>query len=260
MRRILGTAILLLAPISCAHVDRVGVQARSGAPVSARVTEISIPLDPDAPRFIIAVEPVTLQGSVRNQVSTTRTTGGVHGSSFDVNGDVTISQETSSSQTSVAPNANQIATQFVSALSAIENFSVVTPDALVKNSSGQYVLRGRIAEPGEKGPYLIRAMITEYEAASESAQSDTNVLIYNSDESLTRGMVAIDVQVIEGRTNRVTTAFPVQATFAAQSSKSGTGLVQIYSEREQAKSVLDQALRKAVNDAATRVWQTLRNK
>ena len=72
------------------------------------------------------------------------------------------------------------------------------------------------------------------------------------------GMVAIDLQVINGRTLRVVSAFRASGTFKAAEAKSGWSLFG-YSERSHdfAQSVLGQATQLALNDAAQRISTNL---
>jgi len=157
----------------------------------------------------------------------------------------------------LAPHAMQIWAQLISALANVENFKVMRADALRALDGGRYALQ---LKKGEIGPFMVQAMITEYNAAAEEEADGLDAVVYDEKNRVTRGVVALDVRVTDGRDGSYVAAFPVQGIFTARNSESGTGMLPIYKERHFAQSVLDQALRAALNEAAVRTLEELRRR
>ena len=216
-------------------------------PVSADAPEKSEDQDRTSGTLISA------QGSLRtNHTSTastlhhsgTRRTGIDRGRSRTFLTSSSVSYETARDQ-------RQIASMLRSALSDIGNFSLLEPGAL---RLPQFRLSA-----DERGPFLVRAMITEYESRVEEGKSRVNLFtLYGSKEKVQVGVVALDVSIVELRTGRILSSFPVHAQFRSAEQKMHAGLILPVAEQEEfAQSVLDQALRTALTDAAVRAWEVL---
>lgn len=144
----------------------------------------------------------------------------------------------------------QIVAQFTSALSGVSNFSIVSSSAVSSLGSGKYSTELR---DGEIGPFIVRAQITEYESRVEDSSSKTNVLIVDRKSKLRKGVVGLDVSIFDGRTARLVRSFTVNGTFAKQEKEFGA-LIGVHRDKAMAQSVMDQALRVALNEAAEKAF------
>ncbi len=252
--------------VACSpKLDSASARAESGAPDSAYVPEIDIPYDPTAPKYVVAVKPLTF--SVGSISGTTIIDG--RPSSID------IDYKTADSQ------AHVITAQLQSALSNVANI------VLVEDSK-----KARVGK-GEKGPYVVSGTITEFNEVAEADSSDVGGSLgwagaamgiagavadkpglmwsgagiaaanptYNESEASRKGMVAIDLKITDARTGRIVRAFPVKGTFKAVSAASGFSLFGIgKSEKKFASSAIGQAMRIAINDAATKTFESLKTR
>lgn len=166
---------------------------------------------------------------------------------------ITTQRRTASRTSHVASNQRQIAAQFTSALTAVENFSVLDYSSLQAQGGGQY--RASLQDD-EVGPFIIQALITEYESQVEDDETKINVLLARNKNKVRKGVVALDVSILDGRTGRIVRSFPVRGTFTEQIKSAELGLG-IYGRKSKAKSVLDQALRVALNKAAQKTYDAL---
>ena len=145
--------------------------------------------------------------------------------------------------------AIQIAAQLTSALSGVENLSLRDLSVIRRTRDGQ--LRTPMRS-GEVGPFLVRALVTEYTPEADIEKLKVHVLPgtkFVHDKKV--GVVVLDVSIIDGRDGHVVTSFPAAGTFQWQKKASDIGLIfSVYSADKQAKSVMDNALRAALNDAA----------
>ena len=154
------------------------------------------------------------------------------------------------------PRARTIAAQLVSSLSGVGNFSLRDMRSVQSLGGARY--RAELRD-GEVGPFIMKALVTEYEAEVETDSTSANYFpVSRTKEKLRKGVVALDVTILDGRSGEIVASFPVQGTFASQDSKLAAGLVvPLYEERHFAQSVIDQATRVALNSAAERAFSVL---
>ncbi len=248
----LSLATTTFGTTACSVNRQVDVRATAGRPNSAEVSAISIPFDSTAPRIAVRVEPFQfLPGAFTAP-------NAMNGGWMPAG--------------AVSGNSEQVSAQLETALSRVGNFSVY--DAF----------RGSRLKParGERGPYSIRATITEFNELAEEKTEDRSISLgaaglilglagaitdtpavtwtgagigaanptYESSIKERTGMVAMDIRVFDDRTGRLITAFDASGKFNAVSNSSGVGLFGISGrESEFQSSALGQALRVAVNDA-----------
>jgi curli biogenesis system outer membrane secretion channel CsgG len=254
--------------VGCAALDRSSVQASSGSPESAQVAEIDIPYDPSLPRFVVAVE--NLSYSPESQAITA-----------DAQRKIYVAYRDRVSES--------IAAQLTSALSNVGNISVVDKMGVKKTKDGMIHTR---LNKGEKGPYIIRGTITEFNEVADASSRERGGSLgwlglimgvtgavsgksglgwtgagiaaanptYVNKTAERKGVVAIDLTLVDGRTGRVVRAFKASGTFAAKSAVTGMSLFGIGGKNTDfAQSSLGQATRIALNDAAKRTIDALRN-
>ena len=150
-------------------------------------------------------------------------------------------------------NQRQIAAQLTSALTSVGNFSVLDVRSVRQLGGGRYDAQ---LSNGEIGPFIVRAQITEYEARVEDEKSKVNVLLAKRGNKVRKGVVALDVSILDGRSGRIVRSYPVRGTFAKQEKSGEVGIV-LYEKDVMAQSVLDQALRVALNQAAEKAYEAL---
>ena len=142
----------------------------------------------------------------------------------------------------------------------------------------------------EKGPFIVRATVTEFTEVAEASSkkeggslgwvgaitgiagaiAGNDALTYAgagvaaANPSMSRetrekkGMVGLDIRLVDGRSGRVVGAFKATGTFAAASATSGFSLFGIgKEEHEFAQSVLGQAVQAAINDAVRKISDAL---
>lgn len=259
----------------CATLDPNSVAASNQVPGHAKVEPVSIAFDPKLPKFLVAVEP--FQMNSEEQIIQADSTG----SRRCINGQCssTISNKTV---------GHGVSSQLITALTNVGNLSVVEMKAVRRNRDGTYSTR---IGKGEKGPYIIRGTVTEFSenvASSEKSRgaslgwvgavagiagavtgnrglfwSGAGVAAANptfaSKEAARTGMIAFDIQVLNGRTGRIVKAFSVAGTFTAKSASNGGSLFGIGgSHTEFAQSAMGQAMRVAMNDAVTKTFDVLK--
>ena len=233
---------------------RLHVNAESGRPASAMVRDqVSLPLDRNKPRIILAVEPFSsLQGFT----------------TF------------ASNQISAIPVADQLAAQLTTALSKVGNFQLYDYRRLPTTKT----------KIGERGPYVLRAVVTEFNENTESDSGSWGIALgavglaagmagtvlgkpglmwsglgvagaspaIDSRTETTTGMVAFDLQIIEHRTGKIVASFDAAGTFTSESSSSSGRIFGIGgSDSQSASSAVGQALRAAMNDAVSKTVSEL---
>jgi len=281
--------------VSCATTNDTwnpsAAQAQSGSPAAAQVKAVSIPYDPNLPRFVVAVQP--LDYSASGQIS-----GGGQaapasaGGSSTANYTYTVSQNgtvTARATSQAAPNIGKgIAAQLTTALSRCGNISIIDPRALKDNGDGTYSCK---LQPGEVGPFIIKGTVTEF---SETAQADqkkrggslggvgvatgligaitgnrdvaavgTGVAVANptmvKGDAKRTGMIGMDLQVLDGRRARLVQGFNCSGSFTTVTSVSGVSVFGIGgSDSHFAASALGQATRAAMNDAEQKTMNALK--
>lgn len=154
----------------------------------------------------------------------------------------------------LAPETLKMSAQLTSALSGISNFKVMTKEAVKPIGQGRYSAR---INSGEKGPFVFKALITEYDNYAEATKQRAGALIYSEGSRVIKGVVGIDVSITNGRDGSIVASFPVRGTFSSQYRKADTGILPFYSKSKFARSVMDQALRVALNRAAIKAYDAL---
>jgi curli biogenesis system outer membrane secretion channel CsgG len=229
-------------------------RAEAGRPAAAEVSMLSIPYNPSMPKYVFVVEPFIANSTVYNLNST---------------------------ETGQIPIGDKMAAQLVTALSRVGNFVLYD-----HRSAGKIALR-----KGEKGPYLVRATLTEFNENAEGSQEDNGFSLgavgavmgiagavadkpglmwsgaglaaanpsYQDSQAERKGMVAFDVQITEKNTGRIISSYEAAGTFKAQSAVSGLSLFGIGNRKAQfASSAIGQALRIAMNDAVQKTVDAVR--
>lgn len=264
--------VLLLTTGCTATLDRSSVRATTGGTESTEVAEINIPQDADYPMYAVAVQPLQFSA------------GSITGSTI-IDGQpstVDLDYRTADSQ------AHVITAQLTTALSNVGNISLLDGSALSKGKSG---LTSTKLNKGEKGPFLLRGTITEFNENAQSSEKNRggslggagavigiagaitgeNALTwtgaglaaanptYGESQAARTGMVAIDFQLIDGKTGRIVKAFNAKGTFSSAAASSGFSLFGIGSSNSEfASSAIGQAIRAAMNDAATKTFNALK--
>jgi curli biogenesis system outer membrane secretion channel CsgG len=247
---------------------------------------VSIPYQPDAPRFVVAVLPFETAASGIVSGGATPSAPAANSSILSVlQGGLKQepSQSTSYAQGALPSVGPGLAAQLTTALGQSGNISLLDPSALVKGADGSYSCKLAL---GEVGPYIVRGAVTEFnETADLSEQkrggslaplgaalgvaglaSGSNGLAwtgaglavanptYENREATRTGMVGIDVRVVDGRNGRIVSAFNSSGSFTTQSATSGLSVFGIGGgNAEFAASALGQATRVAMNDSVTRI-------
>lgn len=261
----LSGTIAVLASTGCSK-PLLNARAEAGRPASAEVSSVSIPYDPSKPKFVILVEPLRMDGQVETNFS---------GRVNDWRGGGSIN----SSSQSFDPEVKRLTAQIVTGLSKVGNFVIYDRFATNKPQ----------IRKGEKGPYIMRVTLTEFNENAEAASNDTSFSLggvgavmgiagavtgkpgltwtgaglaaadpgIEQGEAVRAGMVAFDCQISDS-SGRILTAFDAAGTYKAQSSVNGFSLFG-YSNRQSqfASSAIGQALRLAVNDVVQKASAAL---
>jgi curli biogenesis system outer membrane secretion channel CsgG len=279
----LSTLIVFLSGCST-KIDPSSVQATGGSPASASVPEVSVTYRADAPTYVLSVEPFEFTPPAYQsdpRFCCGNNTGGVWvGGVNPQSGNVPLG-------TRLENGGNDLRAKLVSTLTGVGNFSVLDPRGLRLQKDGTYAAR---LNANEKGPYLVRVTVTEFSERIEEQSNEQSLnttflgvvlgiagavadvpglfwpgvgltaanIDINSSDFLKTGMVAMDVQVVDGKSLRVVSAFRTSGTFRSRERKSGVGLFGYsQSSSEFAQSVLGQATQLAINDAANRLSKEL---
>lgn len=266
---VVPASLLLVGGCVTASLDRSEAMAEEGAPEVAQVEQISIPYDPGAPNYVVAIEPFS------------------YAASGTVSGGNPANHVGDYSRRDVGPG---ISAQLLTALTRSQNIQVVELDALTKKADGTY---GAKLEKGEVGPFILRGTITEFnETADASGEKKGGSLgrfgailgiagAITRRDSLTytgagvaaanptvhkgkmkrKGMVGMDIRIVNGNNNRIVGAFSSSGTFVTMSAESGMSLFGIgKANSEFAASALGQATRAAMNDAVKETTGLLKAK
>jgi curli biogenesis system outer membrane secretion channel CsgG len=280
-----------------ASVDRSQAKASEGVPEVAEIDPIQIPYDGNYPVYVVAVEPLSYgatdvisgQGPQEAPSANSGLLGGggvgsMH-SSPDAHDRTIDSMKMSGSQV-----GRGMAAQLLTALANSGNISVIEYSALQKNADGSLSCA---LEEGEIGPFIVRGIVTEFnETADLSEQKKGGSLgragifagiigAVTGKDALTvagagvaaanptmekgdvkrKGMVALDLRIVNGKNSRIVGAFKSSGTFVSVSSVSGFSLFGIGAGgSEFAASALGQATRAAMNDAVQKTTVSLKNK
>lgn len=256
-RRLLSVAgvcfSMVLTMTGCSLNNKMDVKAEAGRTESAQVEMVSIPYNPSKPRSVLIIEPFEASQSV-----------------------VTFSNGPSGT----VPVGDQMAAQLTTALSKVGNFILYDE---------KYAKKIRLKK-GEKGPYVVRATLTEFNEVAEAEAESSRVSLgmlgavagiagavtgtrglmwtgagvaaanpsYHESEASRKGVVAFDVKIIEKNTGRIIGSFDASGTFKAQSATNGISLFGIGNAKAKfASSAIGQALRVAMNEAVKGAVETL---
>lgn len=258
----------------CATLDRSSTRASSEIPTSAVVEEVNIAYDPSEPKFLVVVEPFGSSTETETQINT--------------NGSVYCDKGGCNTAINHKEVGNGIAAQLMTALTNVGNVSVADRAALKKNSDGSYRASLRKAE---KGPFIVRGVITEISEVAEESEGGTSAAFgligviaavagavtehnglfwtgvglagaapaFEATEHTTTGMVTIDLQILDGKTLRLVKGMKVSGSFKSKTAKNSVSLLGVTNEnKDSSKSVLSQAVRVAMNDATSKIWETLK--
>lgn len=254
-RRLLMAVVATTLMACTATVDPVA--PRSGSTEATDVPIESIAYDPNAPIFVVAVEPFVMAPAIGFTTNLLVNTG-----------------------------ADPLSAMLVTALSKNEN--ITTVDLMrTQGRTNQGVRRGEV------GPFIIRATVTEFaesaEAETDSMSISTGLLgvvmtvagavadvepllwtgvgiaganpSYRNEEQRTKGVVAFDLHIIDERTGRIIHTSRAQGTYEGASATVGGGVFGWDTEHSVSKnSALGQALRVALNDASRQIDQALKEK
>lgn len=190
-------------------------------------------------------------------VTTARTNGkGTMALNTKRNLERTVTRSTTTYSEEEELRQRQITAQLTTALASVENFSLIDAGRSGRAAERHYTSKLR---HGEKGPYIVRALITEYEARAELESKKTRIPLFGSSSSEDQhGVVALDVSIVDQSSGRMVSSFPVRGTFSSKDLRSRAGFIVPVNERRHfAQSVADQALRVAINDAARKCLEVL---
>lgn len=268
----------------CATLNRSSVVASNELPEGSKVEVVQIPRDPSLPKFLVVVEPFNMDSNAT-----------VVESASEGSGHCTIGNCKASyayenrSSTTVKTVGHGVSSQLTTALTNAGNIQVLDTAAAKKNRDGTYTAK---LGKGEKGPYIIRGTVTEFtEDADTSGESSGGSLGWlgavggiagavtgnrgllwtgaglaaanptlKAEEKSRIGMIAFDVQIVDGKTGRIVKGFNVAGTFTSKSASNGFSLFGIGNKKHEfAQSVLGQAMRVAMNDAVKKTFETLKN-
>jgi curli biogenesis system outer membrane secretion channel CsgG len=228
MRKLLSSIGLICAlslTSACSvQLDKTRAQAQTGAPESTQIEVVSIPYNSEMPTIVFAVEPFIFQE--------------------------TLQQGRNISRIQFVQGGEQIAAKFTTGLANVANFSVID-SGLIKDSGGMYKAK---MLPGEIGPFIVRATITEFTENAESSDRKRGGLGYSGRQAERQGMVGIDFRVVDGSTGRVFHGFKSEGTFKSASNEARMNFFGIGGgEKKFAQSVLGQAVTAAINDAVVKI-------
>lgn len=244
----ISTLIIVVSTLSACSVsvDPASVQARSEAPAPAKVEPVQIAKTPGNPTTFLVVEPVRVaeQGArTTTSVDLSETENGEEKSSTKV--DIV----SSTYRNYLLNRQRQISYQLTTALAGVGDFSVIDYEKYQDTKPSSKQLGGGV------GPYLVRAVITECSSGVVSASRKKQLpLIYRKREKVVEGVVGLDVSVIDTASGKVITSLPVQSSFISASKSAKGGFLATVAESEvEMKSTIDQALRVALNTAASKL-------
>ena len=224
---------------------------KTKAPSAARVAELSSRRDPNLPIYLLYVEPISF----------------------------TKFKSDSWCQPYSGPES-LMNSALINSLVSSGNFAVVELTTL-RNSS----VRPRAEE---KGPFIIRVTPSEFTKTSEKKERGISTKIEKDDSTLevigkgiasipgfwitqitglptswsdkqSKGVVALDIAVIDAKTKQIVTSFPARGSFSTQQREIGNGIQGYYSS-ENVSSPVESAVRAAMNDAAGKLLENLSRK
>jgi len=280
-------APLQLAGCTPATVDAAAVQAQPYAPESADVPLVRVPYDPRFPRYVVAVEPLVLQTDAPpagpGPAIEYRPSWGILPQGPQPVGWAPPPQELS------AHIGESVQSQLVSALSNVGNLVVIDYDYYWQNRERIDRLVGK----GERGPFLVRGAVTEFNEIAEAEESGSGSslglvgvalgiagAIAGSDpaaytglglavanpgyrESVARrtGHVGVDLAIIDARNGRLVGSAVASGSFTSENATSGFTLFGFgNASTAVAESALPQATRAAMNSATEQIVDRLKER
>lgn len=287
---VLAAAAVALAGCTSAVVDAAGVQARPASPEAARVPMaqaplLQVPYDPRYPRYVVAVEPLVLQTepTVRGLGPTVESPPNW---GILPHGPQPVAWNPPPRPLSEHVGES-VQSQLVSALSNAGNLVVIDYDFYWRNRDHVDRLVGR----GERGPYLVRGAITEFNEIAEADASGSGTslgligvalgiagAIAGSDpaaytglglavanpgyrESVARrtGQVGVDLAIVEAKNGRVVGSAVAHGSFTSENATRGFTLFGFgNASSAMAESALPQATRAAMNSATEQIVHRLK--
>ena len=288
VNRILSIFTLVVLSTSCSvNSGNIDVRATAGRPDSAQVGEsVELTLDSQVPRVAVLIEPfVYAAANVRSSDS-----GYQSPSPVSTAGEVIGELENNMNNFPPSYGQEQIgqglSAQLTTALSKSGRVSILDRRFLA-SAPQDY---SKLTEKDEIGPILIRGTVTEFNEVADTAEKsnglnvgvvgalvgllgaivDNQALVYTgtgittanptitSRESLRKGMVAIDLEIVDAKRGRILEGFQVSGTFTSKSSVDGVSVFGIsHGSSDFAASAIGQATRVAINDAVSKVGQVL---
>jgi curli biogenesis system outer membrane secretion channel CsgG len=178
------------------------------------------------------------------------------------------------------PVGDQMSAQLRTALAKVGNFQLYD----------ERKLNGLKLPKGVKGPYLVRATLTEFSEQADAMREDNSFSLgfigaivgivgavtgnsaltwsgagvaaanpsYEDSTSIQKGMVAFDVQIVDHKTGRLVNSFEASGSFQSETNSNGVGIFGYNNSKSQtSSSVAGQALRVAMNDAVRKTLSAL---
>jgi len=267
-------------------------KAKGEAPVAAQVDVVTLPAEPNLPKFAVAIKPFDYSAS--GQVSGGGQAAPMGTPAVDGETISTASEDGNQIVTRVSttsgPNIGKgMAAQLRTALSGWPNISILPWDAITKGPDGTYSCK---LQQGEVGPFVIEGTVTEFSETAESsgkgkkfdfrklgwlvglgglAGGNRDVAIggaavgvagpafKNADLKRT-GMVGMDLGILDGRIARYVGGgtFACQGSFTTVAKASNFSVLVVSSGKgEAAASSLGNATRAALNDALQKIHDAM---
>lgn len=282
--KIFSLSIVVLVAAGCSATgSNVDVRATAERPQSAQVGEsVELTLDSNVPRVAVLIEPFTYAAAnVRSS-----DTGYQSPSPESIVGDVIGGLENNMNNFPPSYGQEQIgpglAAQLTTALSKSNRVSIL--DRRFLASAPQDF--SKLTDKDEVGPILIRGTVTEFNEVADTSEKsnglnvgvvgalvtvlgtiiDNQVLVYTgtgmttanptitSRESVRKGMVTIDLEIVDAKRGRILEGFQVSGSFISKSSVDGVSIFGIsHGSSDFAASAIGQATRVAINDAVSKV-------
>ena len=289
MRQWLAALVCLSVAGCSAQVDQTSVQAQSGQPTAAQVSVVSIPYDPNLPRYVVTVQPFTLaaEGSGDTGPATPTQQYGWGPFGYGILPRGPQAQPYTPPPAAISDRIGPgIAAQLETALGNCGNIAIIDYDFYVENARNPK----KLVKKGEVGPFIIRGMVTEFNEVADakgSAQGGSfgwvggalaiggaiagnapatytgvGLAAANPTYEKTRmrrtGSVGMDLKIVDPTNGRLAGTANVAGSFTSEAATGGFSLFGVGgSETAYAASALGQAQRVAMNDAVQKINQRL---
>jgi curli biogenesis system outer membrane secretion channel CsgG len=290
MRRLLLAATLSLLAACAASVDKSPVRAQEGPTQSTTVDVVTIPYDPQLPRWIVTVEPMRVgssQGTPGAPAPSAQDGRGNRGWGpwgFGSLGtaDPAPPEDTGALEGLPDRVGSGIQAQLISALSNAGNVVVIDYDHYLKHQDDPAKLR----RPGELGPYVIEGTVTDFTEVAEAEGSKKGASLgwagavagvagavagsptagiagaavaaadpkWEQTKMRRTGAVAMDLQIVEPDSGRIIGTVSPAGRFTSESATGGLSVFDVGGgETAFAQSSIGQVTRAAMNDAVQKV-------